>query len=278
MANPLIVDGRNLLDPAETRRAGFAYEGIGRPALAGAIRRRAVRRRSHGGDHPRRRQGRAARRRGRRPTEGARRRRRTPLAAYQVEPPRTRGRRPGHLRGRRRHGRALRGRAAGLGVEIVAVEEPERLGRGGGIKYAARDRRERGDVFALNGDELVDVDFAGLLARASRDRGRGDDRSRTAEVAVRPRRRRRRRRRARLRRGRPRARTGSTAASTSSREEALERFPDQGDHESTTFPELAAEGRLRAYRHEGLWLTVNTPKELRVAPEHVDAHPEWLAR
>ena len=32
MANPLIVDGRNLLDPEETRRAGFAYEGIGRPA------------------------------------------------------------------------------------------------------------------------------------------------------------------------------------------------------------------------------------------------------
>jgi len=32
MARPLIIDGRNLLDPAETRRAGFAYEGIGRPS------------------------------------------------------------------------------------------------------------------------------------------------------------------------------------------------------------------------------------------------------
>jgi UDPglucose 6-dehydrogenase len=31
MANPLIVDGRNLLDPEQARRAGFAYEGIGRP-------------------------------------------------------------------------------------------------------------------------------------------------------------------------------------------------------------------------------------------------------
>ena len=58
---------------------------------------------------------------------------------------------------------------------------------------------------------------------------------------------------------------------------ALARFPDQGDHESTTFPELAAEGSLRAYRHDGLWLTVNTPKELRAAAEHVAAHPEWLA-
>jgi UDPglucose 6-dehydrogenase len=32
MANPLIVDGRNLLDPDETRAAGFTYEGIGRAA------------------------------------------------------------------------------------------------------------------------------------------------------------------------------------------------------------------------------------------------------
>jgi UDPglucose 6-dehydrogenase len=30
MRHPLIVDGRNLLDPAHTRAAGFAYEGIGR--------------------------------------------------------------------------------------------------------------------------------------------------------------------------------------------------------------------------------------------------------
>ena len=31
MRRPLIVDGRNLLDPAETHAAGFVYEGIGRP-------------------------------------------------------------------------------------------------------------------------------------------------------------------------------------------------------------------------------------------------------
>ena len=53
----------------------------------------------------------------------------------------------------------------GLGPEIAAAEEPERLGRGGGIKFAARWRRESGDVYALNGDELVDVDFGALLAR-----------------------------------------------------------------------------------------------------------------
>ena len=30
MRHPLIIDGRNLLDPALVRAAGFAYEGIGR--------------------------------------------------------------------------------------------------------------------------------------------------------------------------------------------------------------------------------------------------------
>jgi UDPglucose 6-dehydrogenase len=34
MARPLIVDGRNLLDPVATRAAGFIYEGIGRPRHA----------------------------------------------------------------------------------------------------------------------------------------------------------------------------------------------------------------------------------------------------
>jgi UDPglucose 6-dehydrogenase len=32
MRHPLIVDGRNLLDPEQTRAAGFTYEGIGRAA------------------------------------------------------------------------------------------------------------------------------------------------------------------------------------------------------------------------------------------------------
>jgi UDPglucose 6-dehydrogenase len=34
MARPLIIDGRNLLDPVATQAAGFIYEGIGRPRHA----------------------------------------------------------------------------------------------------------------------------------------------------------------------------------------------------------------------------------------------------
>ena len=164
---------------------------------------------------------------------------------------------------------------AGLGAEIVAAEEPERLGRGGGIKFAARSRASEGDVFALNGDELVDVDFAALL----------EDHRRAGGLAT-------------LTVAQPKSQFGLVEVDDGDvvrgfREgarvpywvncgnyvlsaEAIERFPDVGDHESTTFPELAAEGALHAHRHNGLWLTVNTPKELRVASEHVAAHPEWL--
>jgi NDP-sugar pyrophosphorylase family protein len=165
---------------------------------------------------------------------------------------------------------------SGLGAEIVVAEEPERLGRGGGIKFAARERRESGDVYALNGDELVAVDFAALLERHHA----------TGAVAT-------------ITVAQPKSQFGLVEVDDGDvvrgfREDArvpywvncgnyvlsadaIERFPDRGDHESTTFPELAAEGTLRAFRHEGLWLTVNTPKELRVATDHVAAHPEWLA-
>ncbi|HLG91913.1 MAG TPA: UDP binding domain-containing protein, partial [Acidimicrobiales bacterium] len=30
MANPAVVDARNLLDPTAVRRAGFSYRGVGR--------------------------------------------------------------------------------------------------------------------------------------------------------------------------------------------------------------------------------------------------------
>jgi NDP-sugar pyrophosphorylase family protein len=59
-------------------------------------------------------------------------------------------------------------------------------------------------------------------------------------------------------------------------EEAIARLPERGDHERSTFPELAAEGRLADFRHSGIWLSVNTAKDLRVAEEFVAAHPDLL--
>jgi len=163
----------------------------------------------------------------------------------------------------------------GVGPELAIAEEPERLGRGGGIRFAAAERCENGDVLALNGDELLDLDFAALL-----EQHRSSGAAATVAVAQ------------------PKSPFGVveldgdrvsgfaeggtiecwvSCGVYALGEEALARFPKRGDHETTAFPELAAEGRLGAFRHTGLWLTVNTPKDLRRAEEYVTAHPEWLA-
>ena len=59
---------------------------------------------------------------------------------------------------------------AGLGAEIVAVAEPEPLGRGGGLRFAAAHREETGPIYAFNGDELHDVDLRAFL-EAHEDHG-----------------------------------------------------------------------------------------------------------
>jgi NDP-sugar pyrophosphorylase family protein len=162
-----------------------------------------------------------------------------------------------------------------LGPEVVAVGEPEPLGRGGGVRFAAQARNESGAVYVLNGDELIDVELAALAA-AHRGHGGaativvaplpdafgvveldGEDRVQGFDET-------------------PELPYWANAGVYVLEEEAIERFPEKGDHERTTFPELAAEGRLFAYRHEGVWLTVNTPKDLRVADDHFRANPDWL--
>jgi NDP-sugar pyrophosphorylase family protein len=165
----------------------------------------------------------------------------------------------------------------GIGPEIVPVPETEPLGRGGGLRLAAQQRRETGALYALNGDELFDTDLNELL-RAHRKGGAA------ATITVAP-----------LKSHLGVVDLGPDDLVVGFREapqlpfwvntglyvlddEAIERLPEKGDHETSTFPELAAEGRLRGFRHEGLWLTVNTPKDLRVAQDFVEANPERLGQ
>jgi NDP-sugar pyrophosphorylase family protein len=162
---------------------------------------------------------------------------------------------------------------AGLGPQIVAVGEPEPLGRGGGLRFAASHRRESGPVFALNGDELVGIDLRDLL-EAHRSRGPA------ATIVV-----------SQVRSPFGVVQVGDDDTIAGFREapmlpqwvssgvyvlddECLARLPERGDHETTTFPELAAGGRLVAYRNTSFWLTVNTPKQLREAEQFVQEHPE----
>ena len=166
---------------------------------------------------------------------------------------------------------------SGLGAEIVAVGEPEPLGRGGGLRV--RRRPARGGRARLRAERR----------RAPRRRPRARCSTRTARTPA------------------PRPSSSRQVHSpfgvvdladgdrvTGFREapklphwvnsgvyvldeEALARLPERGDHETSTFPELAAEGKLCAFRHEGTWLTVNTPKDLRRAEEFLAAHPDWQA-
>ncbi len=165
---------------------------------------------------------------------------------------------------------------AGLGPDVVPVAEPEPLGRGGGLRFAARARRESGPVFVMNGDELLDVDLSGLLAQHRR-------RDPAATITLTP-----------LQspfgivdldhadvvtgfREAPQLPHWVSVGVYVLGDEALARLPERGDHETSTFPELAGEGKLHGFRHHGQWLTVNTPKQLRLAEEFVASHPRWLA-
>jgi NDP-sugar pyrophosphorylase family protein len=164
---------------------------------------------------------------------------------------------------------------SGVGAEIVTAAEPERLGRGGGLRFAAARRIETGPVYALNGDELLDLDFGALLERHRAT-------APAATITVCP-----------LVspfgvvdladddlvagfRESPRLPHWVSAGVYVLDEEALERLPERGDHERTTFPELAAERKLRAFRHEGVWLTVNTEKDLERADAYLREHSSAL--
>lgn len=165
----------------------------------------------------------------------------------------------------------------GLGAEIEPVGEPEPLGRGGGLRLAASKRKELGTVIALNGDELLDVDFRALVDEH-------DASGAAATIVV-----------SQVRspfgivtieddgsvsgfREAPLLPDWVNSGVYALGDEALARLPERGDHEQSTFPELAAEGKLRGYRHTGVWLTVNTPKDLRRAEEFMDEHPDWKPR
>ena len=162
MRNPLLIDGRNMLDPAELRAAGFTYDGIGRAAEpARAVSLPAVI--LVGGLGTRL-----------RPLTDQTRKDMLPLVdrpqlAYTFE----------HLR---RYGvtRAIVscgylptqiqehfGDAYGdLRLEYKIEEEP--LGTGGAIRFAAEG--VDGPFFALNGDSLRETDLDALVA-FHRERG-----------------------------------------------------------------------------------------------------------
>jgi NDP-sugar pyrophosphorylase family protein len=61
-------------------------------------------------------------------------------------------------------------------------------------------------------------------------------------------------------------------------DEALERLPERGDHEQSTFPELAARAKLSASGHEGPLDHREHAEDLQRAEEHYARIPSFDPR
>jgi len=160
------------------------------------------------------------------------------------------------------------------GLEISYAVEPERLGRGGGIRFAMAtaglDRSAGAPVVVTNGDNLVDFDLDAMIKQ---------HRSKQAMVtlALAP-----------LVSARGIVDTDEQDRVTGFREKpelpywinagvyvldprVTDLLPEKGDHEEHLFPRLAAEGRLAAFKTRRLWRTVDTAKDLTMLTKELRA-------
>lgn len=147
-------------------------------------------------------------------------------------------------------------------LDIRYAVEPEKLGRGGGIRFAMQFLTPgSAPVVVANGDNLVDIDLSKMLqhhrktgaiatvALAPLVSTRGivetDDRDRIVRF-----------------REKPELPHWINAGVYILNREMATLLPAKGDHEDELFPRLAAEGRLYAYKTRELWRTVDTAKDL----------------
>lgn len=147
-------------------------------------------------------------------------------------------------------------------MEIDYEVETEPLGRGGALKRALKRLGDTGDpVLALNGDHITNLDINDLL-------GFHNKRRPMATIVTVP-----------LRspygivdiadddsvigfREKPELPYGVNAGIYMLDYDIKELLPDKGDHEEHTFPKLADNGNLKAYRSQAFWRTVDTAKDL----------------
>jgi NDP-sugar pyrophosphorylase family protein len=148
------------------------------------------------------------------------------------------------------------------GLDIRYAREPEKLGRGGGVRFAMQFLAPGiTPVVVANGDNLVDIDLSKMLQRHK-------ETGATATVALAP-----------LVSARGIVETDDQDRIVRFREkpelphwinaglyvfnrEVADLLPVKGDHEDELFPRLAAQGRLYAYKTRELWRTVDTAKDL----------------
>ena len=173
MANPLLVDGRNFLDPGDSSVApGIAYEAIGRPSAPDRLTGRVDAGTDPGrgrGDSPA-----AAHLHGREAGPAAGRPSAHRLRDRLARAPRRR-RRDRLLRPPRR-GDAERSRGRSRSASSLRfAEEPDARGTAGAIRFADDMLADR--FFVLNGDVLCDLDLTAQIEQHERTGAAGHDRA-----------------------------------------------------------------------------------------------------
>ncbi|WP_433727796.1 nucleotidyltransferase family protein [Nocardia sp. CA-129566] len=162
-----------------------------------------------------------------------------------------------------------------FGLRVAYAIEDEPLGRGGGLKYAARQLADpQAPFFVLNGDVITTFSLGDLANFHTGHDG-------AVTIALSP-----------YRSNWGVADLGGDLIRgfTQSPElpywinagiyvfnhDVVELLPDKGDHEDSTFPELAARGRLVGYRLSGYWRGIDTVKDVIEASKEIRAHDRLL--
>lgn len=148
-------------------------------------------------------------------------------------------------------------------AEISYSIEDEPLGRGGALKKALLGLPVPHDpIIALNGDVLTDLNLYDLLSYHRKRRGLAtvvavpltspygivDIRADGTVKAFRE---------------KPELPYWINAGIYVFEPEISQMLPDKGDHEVTTFPQIAASGQLKAFQTCGFWRPVDSIKDLR---------------
>lgn len=157
---------------------------------------------------------------------------------------------------------ACMGDGARWDMEIRYAVEQEKLGRGGGLRYAWPYLKPGIDtVVVANGDNMIDIDLAPVLEQhrqtsalvtdilvpliSSKGIVETDDQNHITCF-----------------REKPELPHWINAGIYLFERSVADLLPVKGDHEDTTFPYLAAENKLYGYKTRQLWRTVDTAKDL----------------
>ncbi len=156
-----------------------------------------------------------------------------------------------------------------VGVQATYAVEDEPLGRGGGLKFASRLlAKPEGIWLAINGDVLARFSTDDLVAQH-------ETLDVTATIAL-----------AQYRTTWGIAELDGDLIRGFTQSPSLpywinagiycfdpsfaELLPEVGDHENSTFPELAAAGKLGAYRIDGYWRGIDTAKDIKEATQELE--------